>query len=87
MTAFIDGKLLEDVIGTLRRLLGASELDPVSRLEVDGRDVFVDLDETGPVCKQCHHTAHEIRVALESLPRVDHAYVALESERPPRGTA
>ncbi|HEY6910474.1 MAG TPA: hypothetical protein VI356_13940 [Myxococcales bacterium] len=87
MTAFIDGKLLEDVITTLQRMLGAGDLNAVSRLEVDGGDVFVDLDETGPVCRQCKHTAHEIRTALELLPRVDHAYVAFGPEGPTPGAA
>jgi hypothetical protein len=87
MTASIAGSVLEDVMLTLQRLLDADELDSVRKLEVDGRDVYLDLDEMGPACRQCKRTAHDIRLVLESLPRVDHAYVALGPEGPTRGSA
>src|SRR5581483_2147103 len=85
MTASPTGSLIQDVMLTLQRLLDADELDSVRKLEVDGRDVYVDLDEPGPPCRQCKRTAREIRQALESLPGVDHAYVALGPEGPTRG--
>ncbi len=71
------GSVLEDVMLVLQNLLDAEELAAVRRIEVEGRDVFVDLDEPGPGCRQCKRSASEIRAALESLPVVDHAYVAL----------
>ena len=69
--------VLEGVMLTLQRLLDADELDAVRHIERDGRDVFVNLDESGPGCRQCKRTAREIRAALETVPGVDHAYVAL----------
>ena len=58
------------------------ELDAVRDIELEGRDVYVRLDEPGPGCRQCKRTAREIRLALESLPVVDHAYVAIEPGGP-----
>ncbi len=71
------GSVLEDVMLVLQRMLDADELAAVRQVEVDGRDVFVNLDESGPGCRQCKRTAREIRMALEATPGVDHAYVAL----------
>ena len=69
--------VLENVMLALQRLLDADELAAVRTIELDGRDVFVNLDEPGPGCRQCKRTVREIRAALESTPGVDHAYVAL----------
>ena len=78
---------LEEVLEALQRLLDADELDAVAELEVDGRDVYVRLAESGPGCRQCKRTAREIRVALEALPGVDHAYVLIGPETPALGAA
>ena len=77
MTGSMTGSVLEDVMLALQRLLDADELESIRKLEVDGGDVFVDLDQPGPACRQCKRTAREIRMALESVPGVDRAYVAL----------
>lgn len=69
--------VLQDVMLKLQQLLDADELDAVQRIELEGRDVFVDLVESTHGCRQCKRTAREIRVALETLPGVDHAYVAI----------
>ncbi|HUJ29218.1 MAG TPA: hypothetical protein VLW85_24530 [Myxococcales bacterium] len=76
------GTALQDVMMKLQQLLDADELDAVHRIELEGRDVFVDLAESGPSCRQCKRTAREIRLALESLPGIDHAYVALGPDAP-----
>lgn len=82
MTDSRGGSVLEGVMLVLQRLLDSDELDSVRKIELEGRDVFVSLDEPGPGCRQCKRTAREIRLALESLPEVDHAYVAIEPAGP-----
>jgi metal-sulfur cluster biosynthetic enzyme len=82
MCRSVTGSVLEEVMMALQGLLDAEELEAVQRIELEGHDVFVDLDEAGPGCRRCKRTAREIRVALESLPGVDHAYVALGPDAP-----
>jgi metal-sulfur cluster biosynthetic enzyme len=82
MCRSMKGSVLEDVMMALQALLDADELEAVHRIELEGHDVFVDIDEAGPGCRRCKRTAREIRLALESLPGVDHAYVALRPDAP-----
>ena len=87
MSAPMSGSVLEEVMESLQRLLDADELEALADVEVDGKDVYVRLDESGPGCRQCKRTAREIRVFLESLPSVDHAYVLIGPEGPAVGAA
>lgn len=77
MATSMNGTLLEEVLLALRRLLDSDELDAVRKVEIEGHDVFVTIDEEPGERRPCRRTAREIRAALESLSRVDHAYVAL----------
>ena len=77
MATSMNGTLLEEVLLALRQLLDSDELDAVRKIEIEGHDVFVTIDEEPGGCRQCKRTAREVRTALEFLPRVNHAYVAL----------